>query len=280
MGKYEFIKITDDPSLGTEYVGEIETYKKHTKEHEFNLANKEQREKLIDIVMRYGITKDDFTDEDKENYPFFYDIMKNNMRNYTGRVYYYYSDDLVYLDALNKNGDKEKYANGILLYGNNDVKSVNTVYRLTEKETDKDKGYYKESLEDFKSFFKRKRTGHDFKKDLEEIINASDNAVEYHTKGLSKFYSNEKNMMVKRPLQHTAKSPRMEFIMGFTHLNRESQDKFLKYKDLKTFLDNFNKDEFSANEMKEFERAIEEISTMYMLENDLMNQFFKVMSEY
>ena len=280
MGKYEFIKIIDDPSLGTEYVGEVSTYKTHSKEHKFNLANREQRDKLIDIVMRYGITKYDFTDEDKENHAFFYKIMTNNMRGSTGVVYYYYSDELVYLDKFNESTDKEKYANGILLYNNKDIKSINTFFRLTEKESEKDKGYRRETLEEFKDFFMSKRSGHDFKKDLLEILGAKNNAVEYPTKGMSKFYSTEQNMKVARPVQHTAKSPRMEFIMGFTHLNKDSQAKFLKYRDLKTFLDNFDKNEFEPNEMKEFGRAVEEISTMYMLQNDLMNKFFEIMSGY
>ena len=107
---YEFIRVSDKPSLTTEYIGEVKAQVKHSKEeHKFNLANREQRDVLIDIVKKYGLTKDEFTEKDKDEHFFFYKILNNNLRKNTNLVYYYYNKELEYLDEFNESGDKEFY---------------------------------------------------------------------------------------------------------------------------------------------------------------------------
>ena len=155
---YEFIKINDVPSLSEEYIGEnMSSNVKHTKKHKFNLANREQKNVLLDIIKKYGITVKDFTEEDKKKYSYFYKILSNNLREAVGLVYYYYNPELEYLDELNENSDKEKYANGILLYNNDEINAVDNVYRLTEVQNKEDKGFSKRTLDDFKKFFLSKK---------------------------------------------------------------------------------------------------------------------------
>ena len=274
---YEFIKILDRPSLTSEYVGEIFAKKNIThskKEHKFNLQNKEQRDVLLDIIKKYGLTGEEFTEKEKEEHHFFYKILQNNFRKNTGLVYYYYNKELEYLDSFNDSGDKELYKNGILLYNKDDILSVDRVYRLTEKENYKDetRGYTHESIEEFKAFFLSKRSGHNFKKDLDDILNAEDNANEYKTTSKGTFFSTENQKSVENNIYHTAKAPKMDFILSRSNLNEKSKLKFKKYLDLKDFVEKFNKDEFNKEELKKFFNAIDEIDKEYLLHFELMDK--------
>ena len=98
-------RFNDVPSLSSEYLGTMTNRADHSK-HTFNLDNPEQLDKLKEIIIRYGLTANDFTEEDKKNHYFFYKILTNNLRSIskTGKaeVHYYYSDYLVDLDKLNE----------------------------------------------------------------------------------------------------------------------------------------------------------------------------------
>lgn len=273
MAKYIFTKIEDKPTLTSEYVGKINTSTEHSKEHTFNLG-KEAEDKLMDIVMKYGITKNDFTEEDKKNHYFFYKILTNNKRYGNDLVYYYYSKELEYLDKYNLPLNKEMYQNGILLYGVNDMMSINNAYRLTEKESveSNERGYLKETIEDFKKFFLEKRRGHDFRKDLDEILNAKDNAVEYETTSENKYYSKKYHHPIEKQVNVTVKSPRMEFILNKTNLTPETKRKFMEYTDLKDFVERADISKFDKNEFKEFFDAVDRIDNKYMLHYELMDE--------
>jgi len=275
MSKYEFIKIEDKPTLTKNYVGEIVPTGKHSKAHFFNLSD-ESRQKLIDIVYEYGITKNDFTEKDQEEHPFFYDIICNNLQMGNELVHYYYSKELEYLDKSNLPLENEMYHNGILLYGKDDIMSVNRVYRLTEK-IENEKGYNHETIEEFKQFFLSKRQGHDFKKDLEDILNAEDNAVEYGTTSEGEFYSRNLEENIIAPMTIWAKSPRMDFILNRTSLSEESKNKFKKYTDLRDFVMKYRgvykyDKTFTLDELKEFFKAVDKIDNEYMLHYDLMDK--------
>ena len=270
--RYEITKIEDAPSLGEEYVGVNSSERvEHTKEHLFDLKNGEQKDKLIDIIKKYGLTKEEFSDEEKQEHPFFYRMLRNNTNSFNvGKVYYYYNENLKIFDKDNK---AEKYANGIFLYNNDELNTINNMYRLQIKENknDKTKGVFKENVEEFKKFFLSKRSGHDFKKDFDEIINAENNAVEYQTKEKGHFYANQEKKVVFENIPHTAKSPRMEFILDKTHLSEESKNKFRKFPDLKNFLENYSKENFNYIELKEFFKAVDDIKKNYRLSTDLLN---------
>ena len=174
---------------------------------------------------------------------------------------------------FDKDNKAEKYANGIVLFNNDELNTINNVFRLQAKENkeDKTKGVFKENVEEFKDFFLSKRNGHDFKKDFDEIINAEDNAVEYSTKEKGHFFANQEKKVVFENIPHTAKSPRMEFVLNKTHLNEESKNKFRKYPDLKNFLENYSKEDFNYTELKEFFKAVDNIKNNYRLSTDLIN---------
>lgn len=287
-------RFNDVPSLSSEYLGTMTNRADHSK-HTFNLDNPEQLDKLKEIIIRYGLTANDFTEEDKKNHYFFYKILTNNLRSNskTGKaeVHYYYSDYLVDLDKLNESSDKEKYANGILLYFDTTIMGVDTVFRLTEKETkeSKEHGYIKETLEDFKTFYKEKMSGHDFKKDFEEIINAEDNSIEYNTYSRGDYFKKETNKIEKNAkLYHTAKSPRMDFILERTSLNQESKDKFKDYTDLLDFikkeksssLENMIEKGFTKEELVALKDAVDEIDSEFLLHYYLIDTFYELIDKW
>lgn len=281
MIKYEFVKIEDKPTLTSEYSGETRTKVSHSKKHRFNLEL-ESKQKLLDIAMKYGITKKDFTEEDKKKHPFFYNrILSNNLRFGTGIVYYYYNEYLEDLDRYNGDSDIESYKNGIVVYGTNDAMSIGNAYRLTEVEHEKEaqkpenervKGFNKETIEEFKQFFLEKRRGHDFKKDFDDIRNAEDNAVEYETNSQERYYSKNKSHIIENPIKTTAKSPRMDFILNKTNLTEEAKFKFKKYSDLKDFVERVDLSKFNKHELKEFFDAVDKIDNEYMLHYELMDK--------
>ncbi len=279
MSKYIFTKIEDEPTLTSEYIGMLNNGTSHTHKHTFNLG-KEAEGKLLDIVMKYGITRDDFTEKDKKEHEFFYEeILHNKKRFGNNLVYYYYSKELEELDKYNLPLDREMYKNGILVYGAYDMISINNAYRLTEKinKTDEEKGYSIERIEEFKQFFLSKRKGHDFKKDVEDIINAEDNAVEYQARSMNKYYSKKYHRPIERDIRVDVKSPRMEFILNQTNLSNESKTKFMKYTDLRDFVLKYSEiyksdKTFNLDELKEFFKAVDKIDSEYMLHYELMDQ--------
>ena len=269
--EYEIIKIEDAPSLTEETVG-MNTSEAvyHTKEHLFDLDNEEQKDKLIDIIKKYGLTKDEFSLEEAQEHPFLYRMLSNNLRKFNvGKVYYYYNK---YLQIFDKDNKAEKYANGIFLYNNDELNTVNNMYRFSEKadENDETKGIYKENIDEFKNFFLSKRRSHDFKKDFDDIINAEDNAVEYITKSKGSFFNKKTRKVEQGTIVHTAKSPRMDFVLDKTHLTNESKTKFKKFPDLLDFLTNYNKNEFDYIELKEFFKAVDNIKNNYQLDEKLL----------